>query len=82
LGSRTLGHSSTQRRGRGGGRGLASTSQWSHIVPLARVPPANQPVIGKVASKGAAGFANYVLIRRLGDRAIRMLQPLAVPSRT
>jgi len=51
-------------------------------VPLARVPPTNRPASGKVASKGAAGFANYVLIRRLGDRAIRMLQPLAPPSRT
>ena len=40
-------------------------------------PNLAKDIAGKTLAKGAAGFANYLLIRRLGARAIRMLQPLA-----
>jgi len=45
------------------------------------IPNIVQNFVAKVAAKGATGLANYVLVRRLGMRAIAMLQPLAVKKK-
>jgi hypothetical protein len=34
--------------------------------------------VGRIGAKSGAGLANYVLIRRLGKRAMRMLAAVAV----